>query len=259
MNHMEVMKQIVKDSKLSKNEIRVLLAILSFSRKQKKQIKRRYLSELLQIHEQHISRTTSNLEKKGYLSRDYSEGVCTYELAPDRVPPVVRTKTDTGYQKEGTKTDTGTTGGTPRHYIKDITVLGKDIQKGGSGGETEGGADKIPFSEIIRDLNEVAEKSFMSSGQKNRELIRARWNEGFRLKDFLHVHKVKTEEWKSNVDMNKYLRPETLYSNKFHSYVNEKLKEEIEKIAEQEKMNSPETQEDIEYLRMLTGNTKQLN
>ena len=70
MNHMEVMKQIVKDSDLSKNEIRVLLAILSFSKKQKKQIKRRYLSELLQIHEQHISRTTSNLEKKGYLSRD---------------------------------------------------------------------------------------------------------------------------------------------------------------------------------------------
>ena len=108
-------------------------------------------------------------------------------------------------------------------------------------------------------MNELAEKSFMSSGQKNRELIRARWNEGFRLKDFLHVHKVKTEEWKSNVDMNKYLRPETLYSNKFHGYVNEKLKDEIEKIAEQEKMNSPETQEDIEYLRMLTGNTKQLN
>ena len=255
MNHMEVMKQIVKDSDLSKNEIRVLLAILSFSKKQKKQIKRRYLSELLQIQEQHISRTTSNLEKKGYLFRDYSEGVCTYELNPDRVPPVVRPKLDTGYQKEGTKLDTGTTSGTPRHYIKDITVYSIENNKGGCGGEE----DPIPYVEIIRDLNEVAEKAFMSSSNKTRELIRARWNEGFRLKDFLHVHKVKTEEWKNKVEMNKYLRPETLYSNKFHGYVNEKLKDEIKKSAEQEKLNSPETQEDIEYLRMLTGNTKQLN
>ena len=255
MNHMEVMKLIVKDSDLSKNEIRVLLAILSFSRKQKKQIKRRYLSELLQIQEQHISRTTSKLEQKGYLSRDYSEGVCTYELNPDRVPPVVRPKLDTGSQKEGTKLDTGTTSGTPRHYIKDITVYSIENNKGGCGGEE----DPIPYAEIIRDLNEVAEKAFMSSSNKTRELIRARWNEGFRLKDFIHVHKVKTEEWKNNVEMNKFLRPETLYSNKFHGYVNEKLKDEIKKSAEQEKLNSPETQEDIEYLRMLTGNTKQLN
>ena len=255
MNHMEVMKLIVKDSDLSKNEIRVLLAILSFSKKQKKQIKRRYLSELLQIQEQHISRTTSNLEQKGYLSRDYSGGVCTYELNPDRVPPVVRPKLDTGYQKEGTKLDTGTTSGTPRHYIKDITVYSIENNKGGCGGEE----DPIPYAEIIRDLNELTEKNFMSSSKKNRELIRSRWNEGFRLKDFLHVHKVKTEEWKNNVEMNKFLRPETLYSNKFHGYVNEKLKDEIKKSAEQEKLNSPETQEDIEYLRMLTGNTKQLN
>lgn len=255
MNHMEVMKLIVKDSDLSKNEIRVLLAILSFSKKQKKQIKRRYLSELLQIQEQHISRTTSKLEQKGYLSRDYSEGVCTYELNPDRVPPVVRPKLDTGYQKEGTKLDTGTTSGTPRHYIKNITVYSIENNKGGCGGEE----DPIPYAEIIRDLNEVTEKNFMSSSKKNRELIRSRWNEGFRLKDFIHVHKVKTEEWKTSVKMNKYLKPETLYSNKFHGYVNEKLKDEIKKSAEQEKLNSPETQEDIEYLRMLTGNTKQLN
>ena len=255
MNHMEVMKLIVKDSDLSKNEIRVLLAILSFSKKQKKQIKRRYLSELLQIQEQHISRTTSNLEKKGYLSRDYSEGVCTYELNPDRVPPVVRPKLDTGYQKEGTKLDTGTTSGTPRHYIKDITVYSIENNKGGCGGEQ----DPIPYAEIIRDLNEVTEKNFMSSSKKNRELIRSRWNEGFRLKDFIHVHKVKTEEWKNKVDMNKYLRPETLYSNKFHGYVNEKLKDEIKKSAELEKMNAPETQEDIEYVQMITRNMKQLN
>ena len=256
MNHMEVMKLIVKDSKLSKNEIRVLLAILSFSKKQKKQIKRRYLSELLQIQEQHISRTTSKLEQKGYLFRDYSEGVCTYELTPDRVPPVVRPKLDTGYQKEGTKLDTGTTSGTPRHYIKDITVYSIENTKGGCGGEE----DPIPYAEIIRDLNEVSQKNFMSSGKKNREVIKARWNEGFRLKDFFHVNKVKTEEWLNDPKMDKHLNPETLYSNKFHKYVNEKLKAEIEKSATEEKLNSPETQDAIANLNLLQrGLNKQLN
>jgi uncharacterized phage protein (TIGR02220 family) len=251
MNHMEVMKLIVKDSDLSKNEIRVLLAILSFSRKQKKQIKRSYLSDLLNIHSQNISRTTKNLERKGYLSRDYTDGVCSYEI----VMEMIRSQNHHSDGNETSQNHHFDGNDTPRHYIKDITVLDIDIQKGGSGGET----DPIPYAEIIRDLNEVAEKAFMSSSNKTRELIKARWNEGFRSKDFFHVHKVKTQEWKSKVDMNKYLRPETLYSNKFHSYVNEKLKEDIQKIAEEEKMNAPETKEDIEYLRMLTGNTKQLN
>ena len=256
MNHMEVIKQLVKDSDLSKNEIRVLLAILSFSKKQKKQIKRRYLSELLQIQEQHISRTTSNLEKKGYLFRDYSEGVCIYELNPERVPRVVRPKLDTGSQKQGTKLDTGTTHGTPRHYIENITVYSIENNKGGCGGEE----DPIPYAEIIKDLNEVAEKSFMSSAKKNRDPIRSRWNEGFRLKDFFYVNKVKTEEWLNDPKMDQHLNPETLYGNKFHKYVNQKLKAEMQKIANEEKMNSPETQNAVTNLNLLElGLKKQLN
>ncbi len=38
MNHMEVIKQLVKDSDLSKNEIRVLLAILSFSKNKRSRL-----------------------------------------------------------------------------------------------------------------------------------------------------------------------------------------------------------------------------
>jgi uncharacterized phage protein (TIGR02220 family) len=248
---MEVMKLIVKDSDLSKNEIRVLLAILSFSRKQKKQIKRSYLSDLLNIHSQNISRTTKNLERKGYLSRDYTDGVCSYEI----VMEMIRSQNHHSDGNETSQNHHFDGNDTPRHYIKDITVLDIDIQKGGSGGET----DPIPYGEIITDLNQTTEKTFLSSAKKTRELIKARWNEGFRLENFIHVHKVKTEEWGTNLEMNKFLRPETLYSNKFHSYVNEKLKEEIQKSAEEEKMNSPETKEDIEYVQMITGNMKQLN
>ena len=252
MNHMEVMKLIVKDSDLSKNEIRVLLAILSFSRKQKKQIKRSYLSDLLNIHSQNISRTTKNLEKKGYLSRDYSDGVCSYEI----VMEMIRSQNHHSDGNETSQNHHFDGNDTPRHYIKDITVYSIENTKGGCGGEE----DPIPYAEIIRDLNEVSEKNFMSSGKKNREVIKSRWNEGFRLKDFFHVNRVKTEEWKNSVKMNKHLNPETLYSNKFHKYVNEKLKDEIEKSATEEKLNSPETQDAIANLNLLQrGLNKQLN
>ena len=251
MNHMEVINQILKDSSLSRTEIRVLLSILIFSKKKKKQIARSYLSDLLQIHSQNISRTTKKLEQKGYLIRDYSEGTCTYEV----VTVLRLSQNDTSDGNEMSQNHPSDGNETQGHYIdKTITVYSID-NKGGCGGEE----DPIPYGEIITDLNQTTKKTFLSSAKKTRELIKARWNEGFRLENFIHVHKVKTEEWGTNLEMNKYLRPETLYSNKFHSYVNEKLKEDIQKSAEEEKMQSVETQEAIDYLKVLTGNRKQLN
>jgi len=251
---MEVIKQLVQDSKLSKNEIRVLLAILSFSRKQKKQIKRRYLSKLLQIQEQHISRTTSNLEKKGYLSRDYSEGVCTYELNPDRVPRVGRPKLDTGSQKEGTKLDTGTTHGTQAHYIENITVLSnRDIDS------AVVKSPPPPYQDIIEDLNNRSKRKHQWWAEDTKKKIKARFNEGFTLEDFIYVNKVKTEEWLNNPKMDSFLRPKTLYGSNFKEYRAQRTKDEIEKSANEEKMNAPETQEDIEYVQMVTNNMKQLN
>ena len=60
--------------------------------------------------------------------------------------------------------------------------------------------------------------------------------------------------------MEKYLRPATLYGNKFENYLNERLKSEIEKSAELEKMTSMETQDAIANLNLLQrGLNKQLN
>ena len=60
--------------------------------------------------------------------------------------------------------------------------------------------------------------------------------------------------------MEKYLRPKTLYGNKFENYLNERLKSEIEKSATEEKLNSPETQDAIANLNLLQrGLNKQLN
>lgn len=45
--------------------------------------------------------------------------------------------------------------------------------------------------------------------------------EGFKEEDFYQVIDIKVKEWKNNKDMKQYLRPETLFSNKFESYLNQ--------------------------------------
>ena len=80
--------------------------------------------------------------------------------------------------------------------------------------------DTIPFREIISALNEAAGTSYKSSTKKNQELIQARWNEGFRLPDFLTVIRKKVAQWKGT-ENEQYLRPLTLFGTKFESYLNQ--------------------------------------
>ena len=56
---------------------------------------------------------------------------------------------------------------------------------------------------------------------KTRSFIRARLREGFTVDDFKTVIDKKARAWLGNRDMQKYLRPETLFGTKFESYLNE--------------------------------------
>lgn len=55
---------------------------------------------------------------------------------------------------------------------------------------------------------------------KNTKLVKARLAEGYSLDDFKVVIDKKVAEWQ-NGDMAKYLRPETLFGNKFDGYLNQ--------------------------------------
>ena len=85
--------------------------------------------------------------------------------------------------------------------------------------------NNIPIVEIVDYLNQKAGKNFKPSTKKTQTLIKARWNEGFRLEDFQKVIDVKASQWKGDAKMDRYLRPETLFSPKFESYLNEAPKE----------------------------------
>ena len=82
----------------------------------------------------------------------------------------------------------------------------------------------IPYVEIITYLNDVASKNYRTSTQKTKTLIKARWNEGFRLDDFKKVIDTKNSEWKNDKSMSKFIRPDTLFGTKFEGYLNQETK-----------------------------------
>jgi uncharacterized phage protein (TIGR02220 family) len=76
--------------------------------------------------------------------------------------------------------------------------------------------------DVINYLNLKADKRFSSSSSRTVELINARCRDKYTLKDFKHVIDVKIADW-SGGEYEKFIRPSTLFGNKFENYVNENI------------------------------------
>ena len=83
--------------------------------------------------------------------------------------------------------------------------------------------DNIPYKEIIDYLNKKAGTQYRYKTKKTKKKIEARYNEGFAIDDFKKVIDIKCDEWLSDPKMCKYIRPETLFGNKFESYLNKPI------------------------------------
>lgn len=81
--------------------------------------------------------------------------------------------------------------------------------------------DRIPYAEIVDYLNEKADRQFKSTTKKTQSLIRARLNEGWEVEHFKTVIDNKVAQWKDDNEMQRYLRPDTLFGTKFEGYLNE--------------------------------------
>lgn len=73
---------------------------------------------------------------------------------------------------------------------------------------------------VINDLNEVMGSSYRVDSKTTLSLITNRVNDGFTLDDFKAVHRNMFRRWSPDNKMREFLRPITLYSNKFESYLN---------------------------------------
>ena len=120
--------------------------------------------------------------------------------------------------------------------------------------------EKIPYKEIIDCLNKFAKTNYRHTSQVTKDKIKARWNDGFRLNDFETVIKTKCSEW-MGTDMEKYLRPKTLFGSNFESYLNQKVSKEksnTDKVPDWYK-NTGETEPDDELLKQVEEMKRGLN
>ena len=97
------------------------------------------------------------------------------------------------------------------------------------------GKDIVPFAEVVDDLNQQSGKSYRVCDSTKR-LIQARWNNGYRLEHFKTVIGTKAEEWRGT-NMDKYLRPETLFNEKkFEAYLNQAPKPKVNTVPDAEEI-----------------------
>lgn len=89
-------------------------------------------------------------------------------------------------------------------------------------------------TDIISYLNQKLNTKYRANNKTTIKHIKARINEGYTIEDFYKVIDKKSDEWKGT-DMEKYLRPETLFGTKFESYLNAK----VSKGATQQADESP--------------------
>lgn len=80
------------------------------------------------------------------------------------------------------------------------------------------------YEEIIKYMNEKTGSHFKPTSKSTQRLINGRLSENYTIEDFKYVIDVKTNEWKDNTKMSKYLTPDTLFNaSKFEKYRNQQM------------------------------------
>ena len=93
----------------------------------------------------------------------------------------------------------------------------------------------------IKYLNEKVGSAYKNNSKKTISLIEARLKEKYSLEDFKTVIDKKVVEWKGT-DLEKYLRPETLFGNKFEGYLNQVIIPQKEDKPKKEEKASGEVE-----------------
>ena len=116
-----------------------------------------------------------------------------------------------------------------QRYTSGRPRLGKD-RLGKDSIEKNAHTDEI--KEIVSYLNEKTGSKYRPNTDATKKHINARLDEGFTVDDFKTVIDIKTDEWLGDKDMQKFLRPQTLFGTKFESYLNQQTLSKKEKVEE---------------------------
>ena len=106
-----------------------------------------------------------------------------------------------------------------------LTDIEEEIEKRNKNKEIETYIEKenLICKEIIEHLNNVTRCNYKTDSENTIMLIKRHMKEGYEKEDFINVIDKKYKEWKET-EREIYVRPETLFGDKFESYVNQKEK-----------------------------------
>src|SRR5699024_7525752 len=174
----------------------------------------RYFAELYDVHKITISKWLKNLEDNGYIRTELKYVYGTKQVSKRLIyindTPI--SQIAKGYKSndydpvsQNAKEELSTTS---NNNTRDINTL-------------SGNPTRTPYKEIIDYLNEKTGRKYKHTAKLNRRVIKARMNEGYTIEDFKTVIDKKTAKWIKDKKMEEFLRPETLFGNKFDRYLNE--------------------------------------
>lgn len=102
----------------------------------------------------------------------------------------------------------------------------------------------IIYKEIVDFLNEKAGTAYRPTTKKTQTLIDARMHEGFTVEQIKIVIQKKCDDWLGNAKMEEFLRPLTLFGDKFESYLNAPVSEKKKFGATGVEIKKPTEQDD---------------
>lgn len=175
----------------------------------------KHFSDFFDLSIGRVSQVINSLKKKGYIDIEY---IRENKEIVERIIKIKKPPYPIYFSKEGYLENDNN----PIKYSKE-GYLENDKGNNTLSNNTLSNNTNIyiPYQDIIDCLNQLAGTHYKASTNKTKTVIKARWNEGFNLIDFQTVIKKKCDEW-IGTDMEKYLRPETLFGTKFENYLNQK-------------------------------------
>lgn len=217
-NFVVVCGWMINDLNLSGAELMIFATIYGFSQDGESKFDGsiQYLADWANASKRHTMRCLSELEAKGYIVKHeamyHGIKMNSYEVSPnvmggDKMSSVPVTKCQGGDDKMSP------------NNIDDNTT--ERIEERETNKEK---SDPVPYQEIVDYLNNRVGSHYKATSQKTRDLIKARFNQGFTEEDFYTVIDKKAVQWINDPKYCAYLRPETLFGTKFEGYLNQPMK-----------------------------------
>lgn len=194
-------KEIWLDKNLSWMEKLFITEIDSLDKERGCYASNGYFSEFFDITKSRCSQIISSLKNKGYISVQL---LMNDKNVQERVVRILN---------EGIKNIKQGIKKTKEGYLE-------NCESNNTLHNNTSNKDNIPYLEIIDYLNSKSGSHYRNT-DSTRRLIHARISEGFTKEDFFKVIDNKVSSWTGS-EFEKFIRPQTLFSPKFESYLNEK-------------------------------------